>query len=49
VAAAPDEGCTPKFAVHIVDGHVHLDAEELAALGTDLPLPVAGPCLRAEA
>lgn len=43
VAAAPDEGCTPRFAVHVVDGQVHLDRSELAQLGTDLALPVAGP------
>jgi nitrite reductase (NADH) small subunit len=46
VAAAPDEGCTPKFAVHIADGVVHLDEHELATLGTDLPVPMAGPVLR---
>jgi nitrite reductase (NADH) small subunit len=45
-AAAPDVGCTPRFAVHIEDGAVSLNADELATLGTDLPLPVAGPCLR---
>jgi nitrite reductase (NADH) small subunit len=46
VAAAPDEGCTPKFSVQVVDGVVHLNAAELAALGTDLPVPVAGPQTR---
>ncbi|HEX5682755.1 MAG TPA: nitrite reductase small subunit NirD [Ideonella sp.] len=46
VAAAPDEGCTPKFAVNVVDGVVQLDANELATLGIDLPVPVAGPKLR---
>ena len=46
VAAAPDDGCTPKFAVNIVDGHVQLDEHELATLGIDLALPVAGPALR---
>jgi len=46
-AAAPDEGCTPKFAVHLVDGQVHLDRSELAQLGIDLALPVAGPARRA--
>ncbi len=46
VAAAPDQGCTPKFAVKLEDGVVFLDAQELATLGTDLPLPVAGPCSR---
>ena len=42
-AAAPDEGCTPAFAVQVGDGDVHLDRTELAERGTDLPLPVAGP------
>ena len=46
VAAAPDEGCTPRFNVQIVDGVVHLNAAELATLGTDLPVPVAGPQTR---
>jgi nitrite reductase (NADH) small subunit len=46
VAAAPDEGCTPRFAVCVSDGHVHLDRGELATLGTDLPMPVAGPSRR---
>ncbi|WP_374675602.1 nitrite reductase small subunit NirD [Ideonella sp.] len=45
-AQAPDEGCTPRFAVQVIDGVVHLDADELARLGTDLPLPVAGPARR---
>ncbi len=47
VAAAPDVGCTPKFAVRVVDGDVQLDAHELATLGVDLAVPVAGPKLRA--
>lgn len=42
-AAAPDEGCTPKFAVKVEDGAVHLDAVELASHAIDLPAPVAGP------
>ena len=42
-AAAPDEGCTPRFAVQVVNGQVHLDSTELDQLGTDLALPVAGP------
>jgi nitrite reductase (NADH) small subunit len=46
VAAAPDEGCTPKFAVNIVDGQVQLDEQELATLGIELAVPVAGPVLR---
>ncbi len=28
-ARAPDDGCTPKFAVRVVDGQVMLDAQEL--------------------
>ena len=40
---APDEGCTPKFAVKIEDGAVHLDANELATLALDLKRPTAGP------
>ena len=46
VAAAPDEGCTPRFSVQVVDGVVHLNAAELATLGADLPVPVAGPQTR---
>lgn len=45
-ASAPDEGCTPKFAVKVEDGAVYLDAEELASVGTDLARPVAGPVRR---
>ncbi|GAA4012684.1 nitrite reductase small subunit NirD [Actimicrobium antarcticum] len=30
-ATAPDEGCTQRFAVHIEDGDVALDVQELAA------------------
>lgn len=48
VAAAPDEGCTPRFAVQVLSGQVHLDRCELATLGTDLPLPVAGPARRGQ-
>ena len=48
VAAAPDEGCTPRFAVQVLSGQVHLDRRELATLGTDLPLPVAGPARRGQ-
>ncbi|MBL0917849.1 MAG: nitrite reductase small subunit NirD [Hydrogenophaga sp.] len=46
-AQAPDEGCTPRFAVQVDGGVVHLDAHELATLGTDLVRPVAGPARRA--
>ena len=42
-AKQPDEGCTPRFAVHVSDGVVHLDAHELATHATDLSAPVAGP------
>jgi len=45
-AQAPDEGCTPRFAVQVVDGVVHLDAHELASLATDLTRPLAGPQTR---
>ena len=42
-AKAPDEGCTPRFAVRVTDGIVHLDAAELAGHVLDLERPVAGP------
>ena len=42
-AQAPDEGCTPRFAVKVSDGIVSLDARELAGHATDLERPVAGP------
>ena len=42
-AKAPDEGCTPKFSVHIADGTVHLDTHELATLALELTRPSAGP------
>jgi nitrite reductase (NADH) small subunit len=42
-AKAPDEGCTPRFAVKVVEEVVHLDANELATHAIDLPRPVAGP------
>ncbi|OWQ86824.1 nitrite reductase (NAD(P)H) small subunit [Roseateles aquatilis] len=45
-AREPDEGRTPVFRVRIVDGQVQLDGDELATLGTDLPLAQAGPCTR---
>ena len=45
-AKEPDVGCTPHFALQVVDGDVQLDATELATLGIDLPVPVAGPLLR---
>jgi nitrite reductase (NADH) small subunit len=45
-AQAPDEGCTPRFAVEVKDGVVHLDANELAGHAVDLLRPVAGPVSR---
>lgn len=45
-AQAPDEGSTPVFKVNLAGQEVQLDADELATLGTDLPLPQAGPCTR---
>ena len=42
-AHAPDEGCTPKFAVKLEDGVVHLDATELENHALDLTAPIAGP------
>jgi nitrite reductase (NADH) small subunit len=45
-ARAPDEGSTPRFAVKVVDGTVHLDGKELATLALDIAPPVAGPCTR---
>ena len=42
-AKAPDEGCTPKFAVKVENGVVHLDGVQLATLGLDLERPTAGP------
>jgi nitrite reductase (NADH) small subunit len=42
-ARAPDEGCTPKFAVKVDAGAVFLDAGELASHATDLSRPSAGP------
>ena len=44
-AKAPDEGCTPRFAVKVADRMVHLDAGELATHAIDLVAPVAGPLL----
>ncbi len=45
-ARAPDEGSTPRFAVKVEDGVVHLDVQELATLALDAQPPVAGPCTR---
>ncbi|MBX3642670.1 MAG: nitrite reductase small subunit NirD [Rubrivivax sp.] len=38
-ARAPDQGCTPTFAVQVTDGRVHLDARELLAHAVE-PLAV---------
>ena len=45
-ALAPDEGCTPKFAVKVEDGAVYLDALELGSVATDLTRLAAGPARR---
>lgn len=45
-AAAPDEGCTPRFNVKVEAGEVWLDARELATQATDLARPMAGPARR---
>jgi nitrite reductase (NADH) small subunit len=45
-AAAPDEGCTPRFRVQIQNGGVWMDAQELAHHATTLARPVAGPRTR---
>ncbi len=45
-AKAPDEGCTPKFAVQVTDGAVYLDMQELATHALDLHKPLAGPALK---
>jgi nitrite reductase (NADH) small subunit len=45
-AQAPDSGCTPRFEVKVVAGLVHLKADELLGLATDLTRPIAGPARR---
>jgi len=45
-ARAPDEGSTPRFAVKVENGLVHLDLQELATVALDIQPPLAGPCLR---
>jgi nitrite reductase (NADH) small subunit len=42
-AAAPDEGCTPRFEVKLDAGQVFLKSAELASHATDQTRPVAGP------
>ena len=46
-AAAPDEGCTPKFAVKVEGDEVFLDTLELASHATTETRALAGPCQRA--
>lgn len=48
-ARAPDEGCTPRFAVHLDGRTVCLDADQLANHAIDQTRPVAGPCSRHDA
>lgn len=45
-AAAPDEGCTPRFEVKCTEGQVFLKTSELASHATELTRPVAGPARR---
>lgn len=45
-AKAPDEGCTPKFAVQVIDGEVFLNSAELAAHAISETRPIAGPARR---
>ncbi|MEX1166101.1 MAG: nitrite reductase small subunit NirD [Hydrogenophaga sp.] len=45
-ASAPDEGCTPRFAVKVEAGEVFLNAGELASHATEETRPVAGPVHR---
>jgi nitrite reductase (NADH) small subunit len=45
-AAAPDEGCTPRFSVKLDGDQVFLSADELQVHATDLTRPVAGPVSR---
>ena len=47
-AQAPDDGCVQKFSVQVVDGAVHLNAQELATLALDLKAPLAGPALKGQ-
>lgn len=45
-ALAPDQGCTPRFAVKLEGGAVYLDRSELAHRATELSRPIAGPARR---
>ena len=42
-AAAPDEGCTPRFAVKVEGDQVFLNTHELSCHALDQTRPVAGP------
>jgi nitrite reductase (NADH) small subunit len=42
-AAAPDEGCTPRFEVKLDAGQVYLKTAELTKHAIDQTRPVAGP------
>ena len=48
-AASPDEGSTPRFAVWVDAGLVHLSASELAGHATEFTRPHAGPACSAHA
>ena len=48
-AAAPDEGCTPKFQVRVEDGTVLLNTHELAHHALSKTRPIAGPQRRTPA
>ena len=48
-AAAPDEGCTPRFAVKLESGVVHLKQSELDSHALDLLAPMAGPVCKSYA
>ena len=45
-AKAPDEGCTPKFAVKLEGTEIFLDSDELLSKGVDEVRPLAGPIRR---
>ncbi|MDC8786635.1 nitrite reductase small subunit NirD [Roseateles koreensis] len=46
-AAAPDEGCAARFDVHLEDGVIYLDPQQLATVGLNFAPLQAGPCTRA--
>jgi nitrite reductase (NADH) small subunit len=45
-AAAPDNGCTPRFTVKVENGQVFLNTNELAHHATSETRPIAGPVSR---